>query len=82
MEKNNLRFHEISWQKFHGIEIIIEIIKKQTNKQKMNALSFSKSTLQIEVNVFFVVNFYLGLFLFWGMVMYTNKVETKPEIKN
>ena len=41
MEKNNLRFHEISWQKFHGIEIIIEIIKKQTNKQKMNALSLS-----------------------------------------
>ena len=67
--------------KFHGIKIIIEIIKRKQNKtkQQKNECSFSKPTLQIEVNVFVVVNFFS---LFWGMVVYANKVETKPEIKN
>ena len=67
--------------KFHGIKIIIEIIKRKQNKtkQQKNECSFSKPTLQIEVNVFVVVNFFS---LFWGMVVYANKVKTKPEIKN
>ena len=46
--------------KFHGIKIIIEIIKRKQNKtkQQKNECSFSKPTLQIEVNVFAVVNFF------------------------
>ena len=46
--------------KFHGVKIIIEIIKRKENKtkQQKNECFFSKPTLQIEVNVFAVVNFF------------------------
>ena len=46
--------------KFHDIKINIEIIKRKQNKKKKkkNECSFSKPTLQIEVNVFAAVNFF------------------------
>ena len=46
--------------KFHGIKIIIEIIKRKQNKtkQQKNECSFSKPILQIEVNVLATVNFF------------------------
>ena len=46
--------------KFHGVKIIIEIIKRKEKKtkQQKNECSFSKPTLQIEVNVFAAVNFF------------------------
>ena len=51
----------LGFMKFHGIEIIIEIIKKtKQNKTKTNGLSLNPCTLQIEVNVIVVVNFHLG----------------------
>ena len=50
----------LGFMKFHGIEIIIEIIKKKQNKTKTNGFSLNPCTLQIEVNVIVVVNFHLG----------------------
>ena len=52
----------LGFMKFHGIEIIIVIIKQnktKQNKTKMNGLFLNPCILQIEVNVIVVVNFHL-----------------------
>ena len=57
--------------KVHGIEM----------KEKMNALSLNQPC-KLKLMYLSQLIFLLGNFCFGVTLMYANKVETKPEIKN